>query len=132
VRYRFTSLLAAFLILAALSLVSTVRAQQNVPSGDQIARLKQQLGLTDQQSNQLRVLATSDQQKRADLQRRVVAAHRELNAAVLGGADQEVVRAKTEQLKRLTGQMIDLHTEAMQKLAKILTPEQRKKLAGAP
>jgi Spy/CpxP family protein refolding chaperone len=132
VRYRFTSLLAAFLILAALSLVSTVRAQQNVPSGDQIARLKQQLGLTDQQSNQLRVLATSDQQKGADLQRRVVAAHRELNAAVLGGADQEVVRAKTEQLKRLTGQMIDLHTEAMQKLAKILTPEQRKKLAGAP
>lgn len=131
-RYRFTSLLAAFLILAALSLVSTVRAQQNVPSGDQIARLKQQLGLTDQQSNQLRVLATSDQQKGADLQRRVVAAHRELNAAVLGGADQEVVRAKTEQLKRLTGQMIDLHTEAMQKLAKILTPEQRKKLAGAP
>ncbi len=131
-RYLVAALLATFLALGAPGFVSVAQTQQNVPSTDQITRLKQQLGLTDQQSNQLRVLAVADQQRGADLQRKMVAAHRELNAAVLGGADKDVVRAKTEQLKRLTGQMIDLHTEAMEKLAKILSPAQRKKLAGTP
>jgi Spy/CpxP family protein refolding chaperone len=132
VRYLVAALLATFLALGAPRFVSVAQTQQNVPSTDQITRLKQQLGLTDQQSNQLRVLAVADQQRGADLQRKMVAAHRELNAAVLGGADKDVVRAKTEQLKRLTGQMIDLHTETMEKLAKILSPAQRKKLAGTP
>ncbi len=131
-RYRIAALFATFLFLTAPTFVAFGQSQQNVPAADQITRLKQQLGLTEQQTNELRGLAVADQQHGADLQRRIVAAHRELNAAVLNGADKDVVHAKSEQLKRLTSQMIDLHIESMERVSKILTPEQRKKLVGGP
>jgi Spy/CpxP family protein refolding chaperone len=132
VKNRVAALLMTFLVLTAPGLVLNAQTQQIVPPAEQVVRLKQQLGLTEQQSNELRVLAIADQQRGADLQRKVIAAHRELNAAVLGGANQDVVRAKTEELKSLTSQMVDLHAQALQRLAKILTPEQRKKLVATP
>ncbi|GEM_PF-3097598 len=118
--------------LLMISPAARAQAQAAPRADDQMKKLKQELGLTEQQSSQLQALASSGQQQGAILQQKISAARRNLMAAVLGGADQATVQARVDELKRLTNEMIDLNTREIAKLAKILTPEQREKLLGAP
>src|SRR5439155_20443074 len=58
-------------------------------------------------------------------------AQTKLRQAVLNGADDATIQAKTADVQQLLAQGVDLRVRRLQEIAPLLTPEQRQKLATA-
>jgi len=90
---------------------------------------KSQLGLTDQQTNQLRQIVVNT--KKSSIKTRADIAVRELELRELLRADnpdRNAVLKKVQELSNLRGEMMKEHVEALLAAKSVLTPEQQKKV----
>ena len=93
------------------------------------ARLQQELGLSDDQANQMgQVFRRSMQAARPHYQA-IRAARAELRRLVLTEADQATIQAKEAELQQLLAQTVQMRVQTLKEITPILTPEQREKFA---
>ncbi len=90
---------------------------------------QRQLGLTDEQVQQIRAIRAEDREAYRRLHGSLRQARAELRRLALDGADDATLTAKRAEVESLIGQSIGLQVESLRKIAPILTPEQREKLA---
>ena len=124
-------IVAALVASSVLTTATVAHAQQPpAPRGDRMFYgLQKNLGLTDDQVNQLRPIF----QQRRDAQRQLWQSMRQTQADLrqlaLNGGDANAIAAKKAQIAQLMGQGLDLRVQTLQQTGPILTQEQRDKLA---
>jgi Spy/CpxP family protein refolding chaperone len=91
--------------------------------------LKDRLGLSDDQAQQVRAIRRQEMQNARQVHQALRQARAELNRLVLDGADDATIQAKAAEVQQLMGQELALRVDTLKKIAPILTPEQRQKLA---
>ena len=124
-------IVAALVASSVLAAATVTHAQAPpAPRGDRMFyRLQKNLGLTDDQVNQVRPIF----QQRRDAQRQLGQSMRQTQADLrqlaLNGGDPNAIAAKKAQIAQLMGQGLDLRVQTLQQIGPILTQEQRDKLA---
>jgi Spy/CpxP family protein refolding chaperone len=91
--------------------------------------VKSQLGLTDQQANQLRQIVVGAE--KSSIKTRADMAVREIELRELlrsDNPDRETVLKKVQEISNLRGEMMKQHIEALLAAKSVLTPEQQKKI----
>ncbi len=122
------------LLLAAMVLGSFAFAQKGVGKGLGLGWidptvLKQQLGLTDEQVQKLTQLRTEHLTKVSQLGAELAAKRAELSALMWAPEpNQRRVQELTEQIAKLTTELVKERLNFQQEVRKILTPEQLRKL----
>jgi Spy/CpxP family protein refolding chaperone len=96
---------------------------------DRMERLKQHLGLTDAQVTALREVLADDGPTQRQLFQALRQAQGELRQLALNGAEEAALQQKTGEIAALMAQNLQLRVQRLQKIATILTPEQRTKFA---
>jgi Spy/CpxP family protein refolding chaperone len=90
---------------------------------------KSELGLTDQQANQLRQIVVNTE--KSSIKTRADIAVREIELRELlrsDNPDRETVLKKVQELSNLRGEVMKQHVEALLAAKSVLTPEQQKKI----
>jgi Spy/CpxP family protein refolding chaperone len=98
-----------------------------------LVRLKEQLGLTDAQADQLRALWT--EQAKSQIRRRaeLAIARLELRQLLLGSTvDEKAVAAKAKEVGELQSAAVRARVDGHLAMRKVLTPDQQKKLRDLP
>src|SRR5262245_27866398 len=95
--------------------------------GNWRARLQQQLGLTDDQANQMGQVFQRNMQAARPHHQAIRAARAQLRRLVLMEADQASIQAKEAELQQLHAQEIQMRVQTLREITPILTPEQREK-----
>ncbi len=93
------------------------------------ARLQQELGLSDDQANQMRQVFQRNMQAARPHYQAIRAARAELRRLVLTEADQTTIQAKEAELQQLLAQTVQMRVQTLKEITPILTPEQREKFA---
>ncbi len=93
------------------------------------ARLQQELGLTDDQANQMGQVFQRNMQAARPHYQAIRAARAELRRLVLTEADQATIQAKEAELQQLLAQTVQMRVQTLKEITPILTPEQREKFA---
>lgn len=96
---------------------------------DRMGRLKESLGLTDAQVTAIKEVFADARPAQHQLFQALRQAQGELRQLALNGGDEAVVQQKTAEISGLLAQGLQLRVERLQKIAAILTPEQRAKFA---
>jgi len=104
-----------------------------VAAGPDMARIQQQVGLTDAQVTQLKKL-WGDQRKLAIRRRADMAIARLEMEELLDGPsiDEKALNAKVKELSDLQAATLRSRVDAQLALRKVVTPEQHQKLRGRP
>jgi Spy/CpxP family protein refolding chaperone len=131
---RFRSLwIVAALIASSLLTATTVTSAQQPPPAPQGHRmfsgLQRNLGLTDDQVNQVRAIFQQQRDARRQLGQSMHQTQIELRQLVLNGGDASAIAAKKAQVAQLMAQGLDMRIQTLQQIGPILTQEQRDKLA---
>ena len=125
-------IVAALIASSALMATTVTYAQQPPPAphGQRMfSGLQRNLGLTDDQVNQVRAVFQQQRDARRQLGQSMRQAQTELRQLVLNGGDANAVAAKKAQVAQLMGQGLDMRIQTLQQIGPILTQEQRDKLA---
>lgn len=93
------------------------------------SRLKERLGLTDEQVNAIREIHQRQAEAGKQVWQQVRQARTKLRRLALNGADDATLAAKATEVKTLLGQLVDMRVDTLRQISPILTPEQREKLA---
>jgi Spy/CpxP family protein refolding chaperone len=124
------------LILGSTLLVTTAAgaADEAAPGaqhsrGHMMARLQQQLGLTDAQVQSIRDVHARHADSRKQLGQSLRQAQADLRQLALNGSDPTALEAKSAEVGQLLSQGVSMRVQTLQEIAPILTPEQRVKLA---
>ena len=118
--------LAASSVLAA----ATITHAQPTAHGDRMySRLQKNLGLTDDQVNQIRAIFQQQRDARRQLGQAMHQAQTDLRQLVLNAGDANAIAAKKAQVAQLMTQGLDMRIQTLQQIGPILTQEQRDKLA---
>src|SRR5262245_37890557 len=119
------SLLAGMLAVP-LVLAFTLAPAGAFPRHAGVARLKADLGLSDEQVQAIRQLhAGQREQRHASLRQ----ARQSLRELILANGSESDIQARTAEVQQLLGQTVQLRVQTLQGVAQILTAEQREKLA---
>lgn len=94
------------------------------------ARFQQWLGLSDDQMNAIRQIRQQDAPVTRQHVQALRQARADLRQAVLNGADEATIQAKTAQVQTLVAHGVELRVKKLQQIVPLLTPEQRAKLAS--
>ena len=131
VRPRSLWIVAALVVSSALTAAIVTHAQQPpTPHGDRMfSRLQKNLGLTDDQVNQIRAIFQQQRDARRQLGQSMHQAQTDLRQLVLNAGDATVIAAKKAQVAQLMAQGLDMRIQTLQQIGPILTQEQRDKLA---
>ena len=130
-RPRFLWIVAALVASSVLAAATVTQAQQPpAPQGHRMfSGLQQNLGLTDDQVNQVRTIFQQQRDARRQLWQSMRQAQTDLRQLVLNGGDPAAIAAKKAQVAQLMGQGLDLRIQVLEQIGPILTQEQRDKLA---
>ena len=116
-------LLVVPLVLAVALVSSDAR-----PRRASLQRLQTELGLSEDQVQAIRQLHQGQRDVRRQLHVSLREARQELREAVLTGAEESAVQAKTHEVQQLSAQAVQYRADTLQAMSRILTPEQREKL----
>jgi Spy/CpxP family protein refolding chaperone len=94
-----------------------------------LGRLQRNLGLTDDQVNQLRPIFQQQRDSARQLGQSMHQAHSGLRQLALNGGDASAIAAKKAEIAQLTAQGLDLRVQTLQQIGPILNQDQRDKLA---
>ena len=124
-------IVAALVASSVLAAVTVTHAQQPpAPHGDRMfSRLQKNLGLTDDQVNQIRAIFQQQRDARRQLGQSMRQAQTDLRQLVLNAGDANAIAAKKAQVAQLMAQGLDMRIQTLQQIGPILTQEQRDKLA---
>ena len=132
-RTRSLWIVAALVASSVLTAATVTHAQQPpppAPQGDRMSyRLQKNLGLTDDQVNQIRGIFQQQRDARRQLWQSLRQAQTDLRQLGLNGGDANAITAKKAEVGQLMAQGLDLRVQALQQIGPILTQEQRDKLA---
>ena len=122
---------AALIASSVLTAATVTHAQQPpTPRGDRmLGRLQQNLGLTDDQVNQVRGIFQQQRDAHRQLGQTVHQAQTDLRQLALNAGDANAIAVKKAEIAQLMAQGLDLRVQTLQQIGPILTPEQRDKLA---
>lgn len=124
-----TMVLAA--VLVAPNLALTAEDQQGpAHHGRWEERLRQELGLSDQQAQAIREIFQRQFQARKTHWQALRQAQSDLRRLVLMQADEPSIQAKQDEVQRLLGESVQMRVSALKEVTPILTPEQREKYAA--
>ena len=129
---RTRSLWVVAALIASVLTAATVTQAQEQPSprgGRMFSRLQKNLGLTDDQVNQIRGVYQGHRDAHKQLGQSMRQAQTELRQLVLNAGDANAIAAKKAQVAQLMAQGLDLRVQTLQQIGPILTQEQRDKLA---
>lgn len=115
----------AVMVGAALLLAAASQASAR----DRMERLKEHLSLTDDQVTAIREVFTDDSPTRRQIFQSLRQAQADLRQLALNGAEETVLQQKTSEIEGLMAHGLQLRVQRLQKIATILTPEQRAKFA---
>lgn len=99
---------------------------------DRMERLKEHLDLTDTQVIAIREVFREDWPAQRQVFKSLRQAHGELRQLALNGAEEAALQQKTAEIASLMAHGLQIRVERLQKIATILTPEQRVKFAQLP
>ena len=124
-------IVAALVASSVLAAATVTQAQQPpAPQGPRMfSGLQRNLGLTDDQVNQVRTVFQQQRDARRQLGQSMRQAQTDLRQLVLNGGDADAIAGKKALVAQLMGQGLDLRIQTLQQIAPILTQEQRDKLA---
>ncbi|HMH49673.1 MAG TPA: Spy/CpxP family protein refolding chaperone [Candidatus Acidoferrum sp.] len=124
-------IVAALVASSVLAAATFTHAQQPpAPHGDRMfSRLQKNLGLTEDQVNQVRPIFQQQRDARRQLGQSMHQLQKDLRQLALNGGDANAITAKKAQIAQLTGQGLDMRIQTLQQIGPILTQEQRDKLA---
>ena len=124
-------IVAALVASSVLAATTITHAQQPpAPRGDRMfSRLQKNLGLTDDQVNQVRAIFQQQRDARRQLGQSMHQAQTDLRQLVLNAGDANAIAAKKTQVAQLMAQGLDLRIQTLQQIGPILSQEQRDKLA---
>ena len=128
-------IVAALVASSVLAAATFTHAQQPpAPHGDRmLSRLQKNLGLTEDQVNQLRPIFQQQRDQQRDARRQLWQSmhqsQKDLRQLALNGGDANAIAAKKAQIAQLAGQGLDMRIQSLQQIGPILTQEQRDKLA---
>ena len=129
-RTRSLWLVAALIASSVLTATTVTHAQQAPSRGDRMfSRMQRNLGLTDDQVNQIRAIYQQHRDAQRTLGRSVHQAQTDLRRLALSGGDPNAVATKKTEVAQLLAQGMDLRVQTLQQIGPILTPDQRDKLA---
>ena len=124
--------IVAALIASTVLTAATVTHAQQPPAarGDRVlSRLQRNLGLTDDQVNQIRGIFEQQRDARRQLGQTLRQAQTALRQLALNAGDANAIATKKAEVAQLMAQGLDLRVQTLQQIGPILTPEQRDKLA---
>jgi Spy/CpxP family protein refolding chaperone len=123
--------IVAALVAGVVTAATVAQAQQPpTPRGDRmLGRLQRNLGLTDDQVNQLRPIFQQQRDSARQLGQSMHQAHSGLRQLALNGGDASAIAAKKAEIAQLTAQGLDLRVQTLQQIGPILNQDQRDKLA---
>jgi len=129
-RHTVTALsLVAVLAGVGIAYAQTAPAQTTqAPRAHGMDRMKQRLGLTDDQVTAIRAAYARHRDEQKQAWKALRTAQAELRQQALNGTD---VTAKTAEVQQLLGQTVALRVKVLQEVGPVLTPEQRAKFAQA-
>jgi Spy/CpxP family protein refolding chaperone len=117
---------AAIVVVGGALLLS---AAGEASARDRMQRLTEHLDLTDAQVTAIREVFANDSPTQRQLFRALRQAQGELRQLALNGAEEAALQQKTSEIAALMAQGLQLRVQRLQKIATILTPEQREKFA---
>ncbi len=121
--------------LATGSVATAATAQDAPPHHGQawqqrmLSRLKQRLGLSDQQVTAIREVQDRNRDARVQVFKSLRQAQGQLRELALNSTDDAALQQKTAEVQSLMGQSLQLRVQTLREIAPILTPEQREKFA---
>jgi Spy/CpxP family protein refolding chaperone len=123
-------IVAALVASSVLTPATVTHAQQPpAPQGARMfSRLQQNLGLTDDQVNQIRTVFQQQRDARRQLGQTMRQAQTDLRQLLLNAGAADAITAKKAQVAQLMAQGLDLRVQTLQQIGPILTQEQRDKL----
>ena len=123
-------IVAALVASSVLAAATVTQAQQPpAPQGHRMfSGLQRNLGLTDDQVNQVRTVFQQQKDARRQHGQSMRQTQTELRQLVLNGGDANAIAAKKAQVAQLMSQGLDLRIQTLQQIGPILTQEQRDKL----
>jgi Spy/CpxP family protein refolding chaperone len=125
---------AALTVVATLVTATAIYAADAQPGTDRAqrweSRLKQKLGLTEDQVVALRqVYASRDVNAQRQQFRALHAAQAELRRLALNGADDATLQVKQSEVQSLLAQSMQMRLETLKQVGPILNPDQREAFA---
>jgi Spy/CpxP family protein refolding chaperone len=124
--------IVAALVASTVLAATTITHAQQPPAGHgdrMYSRLQKNLGLTDDQVNQVRTIFQQQRDARRQLGQTMHQAQTDLRQLVLNAGDANAIAAKKAQVAQLMAQGLDMRIQTLQQIGPILTQEQRDKLA---
>ena len=122
--------IVAALVGSSVLAAATITQAQPAAHGDRMYfRLQKNLGLTDDQVNQIRTIFQQQRDARRQLGQAMHQAQTDLRQLVLNAGDANAIAAKKAQVAQLMAQGLDMRIQTLQQIGPILTQEQRDKLA---
>ena len=130
----FRQTVMALSLVALLGGTAAVYAQTTpgqpapAPRAHGMDRMKQRLGLSDDQATAIRAAFERHRDEQKQAWQSLRTAQAELRQLALNGSD---VTAKTAEVQQLLNQTVALRVKVLQEIGPVLTPEQRAKFAQA-
>jgi Spy/CpxP family protein refolding chaperone len=121
--------IVAALIASSVLTAATVTHAQPARGDRMFSRLQKNLGLSDDQANQIRGVFQQQREARKQLGQTFRQAQTDLRQLALNAGDANAIAAKKAEVAQLMAQGLELRVQTLQQIGPILTPEQRDKLA---
>lgn len=97
--------------------------------GPRLDKMKQELGLSDAQVQQIKAIHESSKTQSQGLRDQIKAAHDQMQKLMVSGASEAQLRQQHQTLQNLMQQMGNQRFETQMKVRNVLTPAQQAKLA---
>jgi len=120
--------LVALLAGTGAAYAQTAPGTTQAPRAHGMDRMKQRLGLTDDQTTAVRAAFARHRDEQKQAWKSLRTAQAELRQLALNGGD---TTAKSAEVQQLLGQTVALRVKVLQEIGPVLTPEQRVKFAQA-
>jgi Spy/CpxP family protein refolding chaperone len=124
------TLVLTALLLGSVAAAQAAEATKGEPGhGPRGARLKEALGLSDEQTQAIRDIMRKNAEGHRQQHQALRQAQRDLRQLVMTGAEDTAVQAKKTEIEQLLAQTVEMRLNALKEIAPVLTPEQRAKFA---
>jgi len=120
-------ILGGAIVVLALS-VSALAQQAMQPQPDQVDRLAEMVGLSEEQQAEIRQILEEAQGQIAILREKALLLQQQMQSQVRADFDEASIRESARALGELTGEIAALSTLMQAKVDRVFTPEQREEL----
>jgi Spy/CpxP family protein refolding chaperone len=124
-------LVLGVVLLATAAIAAAEEAPASRQGWEQrmLARMQQQLGLTDEQVTAIRTVQERYRDVRAQVFASLQQAQMQLRRLAVIGDDEAALEAKAAEIQSLIARSLQLRVRTLREVAPLLTPEQREKFA---